>query len=193
MDAKAFDIKIEFQNAVTPFKDYLNFSDIPHLHQFYGIYSDSVLFFGLSDLYFRESERSKTLDIDGDKVRFLNRREQQTNAQGIDLLSFSMESFAKIKEGYKFNPEKLDNEEIVKELTEKFKLNIAEFDVASKDTKQLYDDFLQAIESIKKEGEIGAFNFIDSKLKELKKLRQGSARGRQSNIPWWKSLLLLFT
>lgn len=135
-------------------------------------------FFGLSDLYFRESERSKTLDIDGDKVRFLNRREQQTNAQGIDLLSFSMESFAKIKEGYKFNPEKLDNEEIVKELTEKFKLNIAEFDVASKDTKQLYDDFLQAIESIKKEGEIGAFNFIDSKLKELKKLRQGSARGR---------------
>jgi len=167
---------------------------VPSILSCFDSWSAAVAFFGECELHARAHDRSVILDVYAEQRPWLTTLVNKRNETGIGVLEHLHEvqlpTFS--REITALEVDSAQVTEVVDEIDQSFRENLADWEIAGDEARELLRAFRQVCDVVRSEG-IGALGqYLDRTCTELIAARRASNRGTHHNyVPFWKILIIV--
>lgn len=178
---------VQFQNAVSNYRPSVADTESKDLQYGFDSFTDAVGKFILSELNFRQGERSEVLGIYDERNAYYKRIGNEFNTQGIEAL----------KEGQPFLTEVVNSlptgggegpalAEGIAEMLDVFQKVMMDVEMKAGDVAELNTE-IQGIAKIAQGNNARAVgDYMLNRFNQLAEVRGSSGRGAETNLPFWK-------
>ena len=178
---------VQFENAVSNYRPAVADTDSKPFLDGFDAFTDAVGQFVLSELNFRQGERSEVLGVYEDRTAYYKGIGNEFNTQGIDALKegrpFLAELVGSLPEGGKEYPEL---EERVNEILGAFDKIMMDVEAKAGDIKELDVEIQSIAELTRTNNPRAVGEYMLRRFDELTELRGTPGRGAETNLPLWK-------
>lgn len=161
------------------------------LLDFTNVVIDAIGMFGVSEHYYRQSERYKALNIHQAQADFLQETGVDFNNKGLRILSQARDTLGQLKEELATYPTNIDISGLLDAAERDFKERLVTLEIKASDVKQISIATEECLNIARGKSATGLYEFLAYKITQLENARQQPDRGAADNIAWWKVVALV--
>lgn len=173
---------LDFLLQSLPFKNSFNYADEANLNEFVEGFTNSVSYFGVSELEFRKRDRCRSKSSLDTLKSVYNLNGIRNNTKGLKCLKIASSELKQFQTTVKFDKKYVFKaDEFRGELLTFFE----ELEIKPTDVDKLIKVLDETLSECSKSPE-QTIAYLQNKSVELDKLRSSDDRGAVDNIPFWK-------
>lgn len=153
--------------------------------------------FGMSEMNARKAERREAIKIQQDVVKLVSKETDYYHKKGLKSLSHAHKGLEQFREDLQKYKEELgaqfevDISEDLDKLHHDLRKGLVDLDIKASDVKKLDGAIQECFNSVRSKSPESLIDYIESKLRELEKIRNRPDRGAVENIPIWKVVAIV--
>lgn len=183
----------QYKMHSVPLQEAINDTKLEPLIALNNILIDAVSWFGISEHYARQAERSALIK-DSARAKQCQLSLERHNQTGLHVLSRAQAHMESLSSEFgKGRPSGKDKEAetMVTRPLEDLKTIIADFEIKPSDARKLGDAIDQVGKAFNEAGHGGVVKLVQTKISELREVRSRPDRGAVENIPIWKAIAII--
>lgn len=154
----------------------------------FELFSTSISSFILSELNFRQGERSQVANIYPDRTNYYFNIGNKFNQRGINGLFDSANFMNLFKNSESFPPTTADFDLTLDEFRQDLLDLFIDVEWKASDITKIQNVINEVFSNISQQPSENLLTYIESKITELANVRQSPTRGTEENLPIWKVL-----
>jgi hypothetical protein len=164
---------------------------VPSLVPCFDIWSSAVARFGECELHARALDRSRALDVFEERHSSLRALVEARNEAGIQDLNRLRKTLPDLgRELTTLEPDQAQVAEVLGEVEQQYRENLADWEMKGTDAKKLMDQFVEIGDVVRSDGLAALPEHLDKAFAELISGRLEPDRGTHDNLPWWKWMII---
>ncbi|MCU0327235.1 MAG: hypothetical protein MUF45_18730 [Spirosomaceae bacterium] len=173
---------LDFLLMSLPFRNSFNYQEESNLNEFVEGFTNSISFFGISELEFRKRDRSRSKTSVDSLKNVYSLNGTRNNTKGLKCLKIAsaelkqFQNTLKLDKKYTFKADDFRSELLV---------FFEDLEIKPVDVDKLLKVLDETLSECSKSPE-QTIAYLQKKVEELNKLRSSEDRGAVDNIPWWK-------
>jgi hypothetical protein len=177
---------VQFQNAVSNYRPSVADTESKDFQYGFDSFTDAVGKFILSELNFRQGERSEVLGIYDDRTKYYRGIGGEFNAQGIKALKEGQPALTEMVNSLPAGGSSPELSEAIAEMLGVFEKVIIDVEMKSGDVKELNAEIRKIAEIAQGGSSRAVGDYMLSRFNELAEVRNTPGRGAETNLPFWK-------